>query len=307
MISLEALIVAHGLPPAYGDMVEAVHRPVAHAIAARRRQLDRPIVAGLCGSQGSGKSTMAAFLVALLAQEGLSAAILSIDDLYLTLEQRGTLARDVHPLLRTRGVPGTHDVGLGHALLDVLCGDTPVQASMPWFDKAEDTRAPWAAWPVLNAPVDVVIFEGWCVGAAPQAEDALAEPINALEREEDADGRWRRYVNDRLRGDYAALFARIDILALLLAPGFEAVYAWRRLQEEKLAARVAAQGGQGRSLMDPAQIARFLMFYERITRHVLVEAPPRADIVMPLTADHRIEGVRMQAALKTSTGRPDSR
>src|SRR5579885_29908 len=120
MEALDSLIRSHALPAAYRHMVDRVHRPVAERIAATRRALGRPIVAGLCGTQGSGKSTMAAFLKLLIEQHGLTAAVLSIDDLYLTLPERQALAAEVHPLLRTRGVPGTHDVGLGLALLDVL-------------------------------------------------------------------------------------------------------------------------------------------------------------------------------------------
>jgi D-glycerate 3-kinase len=289
---LDLLMREHALPEAYRAMVEAVHRPAAARIAQRRRDLGRPIVAGLCGSQGSGKSTMAAFLATLLEAEGLTAAVLSIDDLYLTLPEREGLARDVHPLLRTRGVPGTHDVGLGHALFDVLTGSAPAEVSMPRFDKAEDTRADAGTWPRIAAPVDVVLFEGWCVGAVAQADADLAQPVNTLERDEDADGRWRTYVNDRLRGDYAGLFGRIDILAMLQAPSFEAVFAWRALQERKLADRVAREGGAGRKVMSPDEIRRFLMFYQRLTQHILAEMPDRAEIVMPLTADHRISGAR---------------
>jgi D-glycerate 3-kinase len=294
MSALARLIREHALPDPYLEMVEAVHRPAAAHIAARRRALGRPIVVGLCGSQGSGKSTMAAFLAALLAEDGLTSAVLSIDDLYLTRAQRERLGAGVHPLLRTRGPPGTHDAGLGLALLDVLTFGGAAEVALPRFDKAEDDRAPAEAWPIVPAPVEVVLLEGWCVGAIPQDEAALAEPVNALERDEDPDGVWRRYVNDQLKGVYAALFERIDVLALLQAPGFEAVYDWRLLQEQKLAERVAREGLAGRRVMSPHEIRRFLMFYQRLTQHILAEMPGRAEIVMPLGTDHRIFGVTIR-------------
>src|SRR5215469_10989334 len=100
MDALDALNRSHALPAAYRQMVDRVHRPAAERIAAVRRTAGRPIVAGLCGSQGSGKSTMAAFLKALLEAGGLKVAILSIDDLYLTLPERERLAAQVHPLLK---------------------------------------------------------------------------------------------------------------------------------------------------------------------------------------------------------------
>jgi D-glycerate 3-kinase len=287
MDALDALIRSHALPAAYRQMVDRIHGPVAERIARARRVARRPIVAGLCGSQGSGKSTMAAFLKALLEDGGLKVAVLSIDDLYLTLPERERLAAEVHPLLKTRGVPGTHDVGLGQALLDVL-SDGVAEVSIPRFDKAEDTRAPAETWPRVPSPVDVILLEGWCVGAIPQTEAALARPVNALERDEDPGGVWRRYVNDQLKGDYAGFFGRIDILALLKAPSFEVVYGWRALQEQKLADKVKREGLTGAKVMDAAQIRRFLMFYQRLTEWILEEMPGRADILMPLDADHRI-------------------
>lgn len=293
MEALDALIRSHALPAAYRQMVDRVHRPAAERIAKARRSLGRPIVAGLCGSQGSGKSTMAAFLKALLEARGLKAAVLSLDDLYLTLPERERLAAEAHPLLKTRGVPGTHDVGLGLALIDVLT-DGVAEVSIPRFDKAEDTRAPANTWPHVAAPVDVILFEGWCVGAIPQAEAALTRPVNALERDEDADGVWRRYVNAQLEGDYAGLFGRIDILALLQAPDFDAVYGWRVLQEQKLAEQVKRAGLVGAKVMDSEQIRRFLMFYQRLTEWILEEMPGRADILMPLDEDHRIVGVEFR-------------
>lgn len=291
METLDTLIRGQALPASYRQMVDRIHRPAADRIAETRRALGRPIVAGLCGSQGSGKSTMGLFLKALLEARGLKTAILSLDDLYLTLPERERLGREVNPLLRTRGVPGTHDVGLGLALIDVL-SDGPAEVSMPRFDKAEDTRAPADAWPRLASPVDVILFEGWCVGAIAQDEAALAQPVNALERDEDADGAWRRYVNDQLKGGYAALFGRIDILAMLQAPSFDVVYGWRSLQEQKLADKVRREGLAGARVMDAQQIRRFLMFYQRLTEWILEEMPGRADILMPIDDDHRI--VRVQ-------------
>ncbi len=294
MSAVDDLMQAQALPDHYRAMLHTVHRPVAAAIVNKRAEAGRSIVVGLCGSQGSGKSTMAAFLKALLEEQGLSVAVISLDDLYLPLAQRQELGLTVHPLLKTRGVPGTHDPGLGLALFDILTGETPAEVSLPQFDKAEDTRAPGDTWPLTKAPVDVVLFEGWCVGAIAQADDALMALINDLERGQDPDCRWRRYVNDRLKTDYAALYGRIDLMCLLQAPSFEVVFGWRSLQEQKLAERVAREGLAGRRIMSPEEIRVFLMHYQRLTEWILSEMPGRADVVMPMTADHRITGVRFK-------------
>src|SRR5262249_51542892 len=152
--------------------------------------------------------------------------------------------------------------------------------AVPEFDKASDDRKPRAACRTISTPVDVVIFEGWCVGARAQGSAALGQPVNALEAEEDPQGIWRAYVNAQLDGPYQTLFARLNELVLLEAPSFEAVLGWRLEQEHKLIART----GQGMS--DP-EVARFIAHYERLTRAILAEMPARADVVIPLGADRR--------------------
>lgn len=263
------------------------------AIAAARARLERPVLTGISGVQGSGKSTLCAQLEMALAEAGLRAATLSLDDLYLTRAERRARAAGVHPLFATRGVPGTHDVGLGEAVIGgLLQGDGPV--AIPRFDKAVDDRAPERDWPVVAAPVDVLLFEGWCIAATPEPESALAAPINALEAEEDRDGGWRRAVNAALAGDYQRLFARIDMLILLRAPDFSAVRAWRQQQEDALRAERGAAAG-----MDTATLGRFIAHYERLSRHMLASSPPPGAIIVDLDA-----GRQVRAVIGLPAGRP---
>lgn len=253
-------------------------------VAALRALVDEtphPMVLGICGSQGSGKSTLAAALARELEADGKACAVLSIDDFYLTREERKRLAAEVHPLCITRGPPGTHDVQLGIEVLDALRAGRPV--ALPRFNKARDDRCDPETWPVAPSHCDVIVFEGWCVGAVAQPDEALTEPVNVLEAVEDPDGVWRRWMNDSLSGLYPGLFARFDRLVLLQAPGFEVVMDWRMQQEEEL--RAAA--GEGAGIMDRAQIARFIQHYERITRHILAEMPGRADLVIRLDNQRR--------------------
>lgn len=252
----------------------------ADLIAALERHAKRPFVVGLCGAQGSGKSTLAAALKSRLEARGDRVVALSLDDLYLTAAERASLAAAVHPLLRVRGVPGTHDVALAHRLLDAMARPGSVQ--IPRFDKSIDDRSP--ATDPVDGPVDMILLEGWCVGAHAQPDTALADPINALERIEDSAGRWRHYVNDALAGPYRGLFDRIDRLILLAAPSFDIVRRWRGQQEEDLRARSPS----GTALMDAAAIARFVQHYERLTRHILSEMPRRAHLTLRLDADRTV-------------------
>jgi D-glycerate 3-kinase len=276
MNAIDALIEVEALPRDYAAVVELAWQPLADRFAGEAK---RPLVVGINGAQGTGKTTLCRFLEELLYQRRLRAVTLSLDDLYLTKAERLTLARDEHPLFATRGVPGTHDVALGEAIVDDLrAGRT---TPLPYFAKAADDRA--ADGKIVESRVDVILFEGWCVGAVPQPAAALRDPVNRLEADEDADGSWRREVNRRLATDYAELFARIDLLVMLKVESFEAVRANRRLQEQKLAARDPT----GAALMDDAALDRFLMHYERLTRWMLEEMPARADVLIEIGPDQR--------------------
>jgi len=235
-----------------------------------------PFILGLSGLQGSGKSTLAAALIETARERGWSAVALSLDDVYLTRAERDALARDVHPLLRTRGVPGTHDLALLASTLDALDKAAPERpVSIPRFDKGQDDRYPAALWPEVPQPPMLVILEGWCLGLEPQSDAEVIEPINALEREDDPEGVWRRWVNAKL-ADYLSVWRRLDALVLLQAPSWDVVTRWRDEAEWPLRAR-----GEPRA-MDQEEMARFLQHYERLSRHALATLAAKADLVLTL-------------------------
>ena len=275
------------LPDDYLDTVRQWFLPMTEQLLQNIARHQGTFVVGISGSQGSGKSTLADLLVILLREMmGLKAVNLSIDDFYLTHAQRQQLAAQVHPLLATRGVPGTHDVDLAVDTIEALKRGGEV--AIPRFNKAVDDRAPRERWPRVRAPVDVVVLEGWCLCIDAQANGALERPVNELERREDADGAWRRYVNERIAGEYQRLYGLIDYLIMLRAPSFDKVYEWRQRQEDKLAER--ERGRPGSRIMTPQQVRRFIQHYERVTRHGLETLPRKADRVFELTDEQTIRG-----------------
>ena len=275
---IDTLIEREELPAGYRAIVENEWTALATRIA-REAASRKPLVVGINGAQGTGKSTMASFLEVLLAKRGLRAVTLSMDDIYLTRSERQQLASEIHPLFATRGVPGTHSPALAMDVIEHIVAGRGF--TLPRFDKARDDRLEEGER--ITGPVDVLLFDGWCMGARPQDDAALAVPVNTLEAEEDADGTWRRLVNQWLANDYAELFGQIDLLVMLKVEDFDAVRRNRALQESKLRKRRPDAPG----LMDHAQLRRFQDHYERLTLHMLDEMPARADVLIEIDAAQR--------------------
>jgi len=283
-----ALLKRHQLGIGYLEFALQWFAPLARSLAEHQSGAERPILVALSGCQGSGKTTVGDYLCSALAEEhDLNAVALSLDDFYLTLAERQALASSVHPLLVTRGVPGTHDMGL---LRDTVAQLLEVKrhgaVAIPRFDKSLDDRRPPADWDRMAAPVQVVLLEGWCLGARPEHKDLLTVPLNELERNEDPDGLWRGYSNDALARDFLPLYQQVDQWVMLRAPSFDCVFDWRREQEQKLAATLPAEQASG--LMDDAALHRFIQHYERITRYCLDELPHHVNHLFTLNDQRRV-------------------
>lgn len=270
----------HPVEPRSGYSTDFVAAVLDDALAV---ESPSPAVYGIVGLQGSGKSTLAAQMAEMAKDRGLSLVSLSIDDFYLGRRERLRLGRNVHPLLAMRGPPGTHDVALACETIDALrilaSGDC---VRLPRFDKISDRRLPRSRWPCIRRRPDLIVLEGWFLKVPAQTDAELIAPINPLERNEDAQGIWRRHVNAALAHDYASLWQRIDRLLFLHGPGFEIVPQWRWQQE------VTLQAAQPqRHAMDRAAVERFVLFFERVSRQALRTLPAIADWRIELDAMRR--------------------
>jgi len=277
------------LPDNYLESANRWFAPlVAEFAKAIESELKSPLIIGINGTQGSGKSTLADYMCTMLGERKLRTVSLSLDDFYLTHAERQTLADTVHPLLKTRGVPGTHDIALALTTINSLIEGSG-ETLIPRFDKSTDDRHLEADCDLVSGPVDIIIFEGWCVGSKPQPDEALAKAVNSLEQNSDADGSWRNFVNHALTKDYEPLFDILDGLIMLRAPSFDTVFNWRLEQEQKMIARLKSQDDADYSgVMSEAQIAEFIAHYQRITEHSLEEMPSRADHLFQLDTQRQI-------------------
>lgn len=232
----------------------------------------------MVGAQGSGKTTLAR-----AAAERFGGVQISIDDVYLTRARREAMAEEVHPLFLTRGPPGTHDLRMLGRLIKTLSTARPDdKVLIPEFDKRSDDRRPIREWRIFEGRPRAILIDAWCLGALPEDEAELVEPINALERERDPDGTWRRAVNGFVAGPYADFAAGFDAIVFLEAPAFEFVLDWRCQQEADL---LGIPPGR-LPVAERRRLAVFIQFFERITRRML-DGRVVAQTVVPLDRDRR--------------------
>lgn len=271
----------YGLSAAFTYSAQHWFIPLAERIRSLQHGAKRPFFVAINGAQGSGKSTLCEFLAWYFRTAyGAGVATLSLDDVYLSQSAREQCAARIHPLLRVRGVPGTHDIPLLTTSLNALAEGKTLR--LPRFSKAFDNPLPSLSWPLIDFKADLVIMEGWCWGVPPQTLSDLQHPINALEQYQDSDGRWRNYVNQQLQAQYLPLYRYFDYWVMLQAPSFDIVAQWRLEQEQRL----AQQQPSAPFLMNPQQVEAFVQYFERLTRHCLATLPSRCDSVFRL-ADTR--------------------
>ncbi len=297
-ISLEekSFLDRNQLPPSYLDAANQWFAPLVDNIVNNYKPDNSPQVIGINGCQGSGKSTLADYLCTVVAERlGITTVSLSLDDFYLTKTERNHLAAIVHPLLATRGVPGTHDVQLAMNSIKSLAAGQKTLITR--FDKSIDDRATAASLKTTEGKIGLIVIEGWCLGAKPESTEKLIQPINSLEENDDRDGIWRAYVNRALQDDYPPLFALVDELIMLQAPAFDTVFNWRLEQEQKMVKRLEKEGIEcGSGVMSEQQILRFISYFQRVTENILDEMPQRADHLFKLGQSREITHYSQPAA-----------
>ncbi len=256
-----------------------------HKIYLKKRKTQ---VIGLTGGQGSGKSTISNILKIILKENyNLETVTFSIDDFYKTLKERKIMSKKISPLFLTRGVPGTHDTKMILNCIKKLKNSKFKKIMIPKFNKANDDRLPKKKWLKVVKKPNIVIFEGWCVGAEQQKNKDLLIAINELEKYQDKKKIWRNRVNQELKINYKKIFILVDKIIFLKVPSFDYVFKWRLLQEKKL--RITSKG---KKTMSDNQIKKFIMFYERLTKHMLKTLTYKADSVIKIDKKHRLKSIK---------------
>ncbi len=260
--------------------------PISFWIEKKYKEKGKTLFLGLSGGQGSGKTTMAGILKIILNEFfRRNVCVTSIDNFYKTFDERNKMSKQIHPLFKTRGVPGTHDVRLLKKFFGNIKKNKFKEFKIPKFDKSIDDRTKNKYWTKIGKRPEIVILEGWCVGAKPQSNFLIKKLTNNLERKEDRKFIWRKNVNEKLKKEYKKIFSMIDHLIFLKVPSFDMVFKWRLLQEKKLKKR----SHLNKKIMTYHQIKRFIMFYQRITLQMIKDLSKSASVVMFLKKNHVIK------------------
>ena len=273
-------------------MIKSFLIPVSFWIS-RKVNKKRPLIIGLAGGQGSGKTTISSILTLILQKYfKLNVFKVSIDDFYKTRKDRNLLSKNKHPLLMTRGVPGTHDIDLMLKFFKKVMSKNFKNLEVPKFNKAIDDRYKKSLWYKIKSKPDVIIFEGWCVGARAQTNKQLKKPINSLERIYDQRIEWRSYVNSQLKKKYKTLFKQLDGLLYLKAKNFDLLKKWRLKQERKL--WVQTKNKKNLKIMSSGDVINFMQTYQRITQQMFKDAVKSSSIIMNLNSNHQIEKIKFK-------------
>ena len=265
-----------------------IYIPISFWIENKYKKKGETLILGFSGGQGSGKTTVTGILKIILKKFFKRRIhVSSIDDFYKTLEDRNKISNKIHPLLKTRGVPGTHDINLVKNFFNIIRKKKFKKIKLPKFEKAMDNRLGKKYWFNIKQKPEIVILEGWCVGARPQPNSLIKRPINILEKYEDKDLKWRQYVNEKIKKEYKKLFVMIDHLIFMKIPNFKVVFKWRLLQEKKLKKNSYSK----KKIMSYNEIKRFIMFYERITLQMMKDLSKSASVLMLLKKNHDIRKI----------------
>ena len=268
--------------------LKKIYIPISFWINNKCKKKGRTLILGLSGSQGSGKTMVTGILQIILKKFfKKNIYVISIDDFYKTLRDRNRMSQQKHSLFKTRGVPGTHDINLIKNFFISVKRKKFKKIKLPKFNKSIDDRSKKNYWHNINKRPEIIILEGWCVGAKPQIISSLRKPVNILERHEDKDLIWRKYANEKLKKEYKEVFAMIDYFIFMKVPNFKMVFKWRLLQESKLKKKFHYK----KKIMTYSAIKRFIMFYQRITLQMMKDLSKSASIVLLLKKNHEIKRV----------------
>ena len=236
------------------------------------------------GSQGIGKSSLIEILKKTLEKYYNKKVLsLSLDNYYLSKNERGKLANNIHQLLKVRGVPGTHNVKKLIQNIEMFDKNSyPIIT--PLFDKLIDNQL--RKKNIINKKCDILILEGWCCGCNPIEKKYLCNNINSIETKYDKNFKWRNYYNNKLKYEYKKLFNLFDQKIFIKAPSFNHILQWRLNQENNNHSIYKTS-----KKMNKKEIKIFIQHYEKITKWMLKNYKKNSNIIVKVNKDQKINSI----------------
>ena len=238
----------------------------------------------ISGSQGCGKTT----LLKLIKNNfknfyNIDPLCISLDDYYLTKKQRNDLSKRIHPLLETRGVPGTHATEKITKTIQ-LFDKKKYPIKIPKFDKLNDDRLPFSQ--IITSKKNMIFLEGWCCGCPPLSNSFLQKNLNNIEKA-DSEYIWRKYYNKKLKKEYKLIFNHFEYLIYFKIPSFDCVLKWRIKQEKRLKLKKK----KNINYMNKIEIKDFISYYEKITTWMMKNTLSKSDLTIKINKNQKIQSI----------------
>ena len=238
----------------------------------------------ISGSQGCGKTT----LLKLIKNNfknfyNIDPLCISLDDYYLTKKQRNDLSKRIHPLLETRGVPGTHATEKITKTIQ-LFDKKKYPIKIPKFDKLNDDRLPFSQ--IITSKKNMIFLEGWCCGCPPLSNSFLQKNLNNIEKT-DSEYIWRKYYNKKQKKEYRLIFKHFEYLIYFKIPSFDCVLKWRIKQEKRL----KLNKKKNINYMNKIEIKDFISYYEKITKWMMKNTLSKSDLTIKINKNQKIQSI----------------
>ncbi|CCQ59266.1 MULTISPECIES: hypothetical protein [Crocosphaera] len=261
--------------------------PLAVQLSQEKSQQKSPLIQGILGGQGTGKTTLSKVLCLILKQLEYTTITISIDDFYKTYSERQKL-REIDPRLIWRGPPGTHDIELGIKILNQLKYPNHLSPiSIPRFDKSlwngqGDRKEP----EMINKKPDIILFEGWFLGVQPINETQFHDAPLPIKTEEDR--QFAKDINEKLKA-YLPLWEKLDRLIILYPKDYRFSKQWRKEAEQKMIL-------SGKTGMDDQEVEDFVNYFWKALHPELfitplAQNPTLVDLVITIDNNHHPQQV----------------
>ncbi len=259
--------------------INQISSKLTDILIRQSKKNDSPFLVGVAGGQGSGKSTLCASLSRIFTDRTIPHIVLSLDDFYFSKQKRQEISETVHPLSKTRGVPGTHDTKLLITVLKNLTAENGKPCvRLPRFSKVDDDLSRRDTWTVYQERPRFIFLEGWCIGVRP--DFVRSSPETPWEKQNDQYGIWKSWSRQECL-KYITIWDSLNYLILLKQKDFQQVVKNRWSQDLENFERAGKKPSRSKE-----EIREFCAHYESWTLAIWQNLPQYANITLKCDSNY---------------------